>query len=373
MAAGFAAACSSRVRSLTFAIAGFFILVGTAWGQATVSVGSPSSVLSNAHATATFPVTISRSSATSMLGFSVVFTRSANLSLPSGNGSIQIGGFLGSDGAPATLQVRDLGGGQYAADGVTLGLPCGTTALAGTLFTVEVTSADASGTGTITLNSVTLRDCSNAPIASAIGTAGSVTIDHSSPSVSVTSPAGGERWLVSSSHAITWIANDAEGFPPGAITLESSVDDGATWAPVASALDNTGSYSWTVPAPVSTQARVRVSAVDQNGNTASATSNAFTIAKSTTTTLGVSANPSRFGDLISITATVAFTPPGADAATGTVTFYDGATPLATVPVAANGASTSSSSLAVGLHSLTAAYSGDAHYDASTSDATALEV
>src|SRR6185369_1102742 len=111
------------------AVAGALVFASTAWAQATVSVGAPSSVLSNAHASATFPVTISRSSTASMLGFSVVFTRSPNLSLPSGTGSIAVGGFLGSDGAPATLQVRDLGGGQYAADAVTLGLPCGTTQL----------------------------------------------------------------------------------------------------------------------------------------------------------------------------------------------------------------------------------------------------
>jgi hypothetical protein len=354
-------------------VAGALVFAGTAWGQATVTVGAPSSVLSNAHASATFPVTISRSSATSMLGFSVVFTASSNLSLPSGTGSIAIGGFLGSDGAPTTLQVRDLGGGQYAADGVTLGLPCGTTALTGTLFTVEVASSDVSGTGTITIDNVTLRDCSNATIASSIGSAGSVTIDHSVPSVSVTSPAGGERWLVGSSQSIGWTATDAEGFAPGAITLESSTDDGATWSPVASSQDNTGSSSWSVPAPVSSQARVRVTAVDQNGNTASATSNAFTVAKATTTTLGAVTSPSRFGDSVPLSATITFTPPGADAATGTITFYDGATSIATVSVASNGASTSTSSLAVGLHDLSAAYSGDALYDGSTSTTTALEV
>ena len=354
-------------------VAGALVFAGNAWAQATVSVGAPSSVLSNVHASATFPVTISRSSATSMLGFSVVFTRSGNLSLPSGTGSIVMGGFLGSDGAQTTLQVRDLGGGQYAADGVTLGTPCGTTALAGTLFTVEVASSDASGTGTLTIDNVTLRDCSNATIASAIGSAGSVTIDHSAPSVSVTSPAGGERWLVASSHAITWSATDAEGFNPGAITLESSTDNGSTWSPVASALDNTGSYSWTVPAPVSSQARVRVTAADQNGNTASATSNAFTVAKATTTTLGAVTSPSRFGDSVPLSATIAFTPPGADAASGTITFYDGATPLATVSVSSNSASTSTSSLAVGPHSLSAAYSGDGLHDGSTSATTPLEV
>jgi len=373
MPAGIADRCRNFARTCLAAVAGALVFAGSARAQATVSVGAPSSVLSTIHATATFPVTISRSSPTSLLGFSVVFTASSNLALPSGTGSVAMGAFLGSDGAQTTLQVRDLGGGQYAADGVTLGMPCGTTSLAGTLFTVVVASSDAAGTGTVTLNSVSLRDCSNAPIASSIGTSGSVTIDHSTPSVSVTSPAGGERWLAGIAHAITWSAADAEGFNPGAITLESSSDDGGSWSPVAAALDNTGSDSWTVPAPATSHARVRVTAVDQNGNAASATSAAFTVAKATTTTLGAVTSPSRFGDSVALSATLTFTPPGSDVAGGTVAFYDGATVIATVPVASNAASTSTNALAVGPHVLSASYSGDALYDGSTSTTSPLEV
>ena len=360
-------------RACLTAAAGVLVLAGSAWAQATVSVGTPSSVLSNAHASATFPVTISRSTSASLFGFSVTFTLSGNLSLPAGTASLVEGGFLSSDGAQTTFQVRDLGGGQYAADAVTLGLPCGTTQLSGTLFTVNVASAAVSGTGTVTINSVTLRDCSNVTMASTIGTAGSVTIDHSTPVVSVTSPAGGDRWLVGSVHAITWTATDAEGFSPGAITLESSTNNGSTWSPVASALNNTGTFSWTVPAPTSSQARIRVTAVDQSGNTASASSGTFTVAKATTTTLGAVTSPSRFGDSVPLSATIGFSPSGADVASGTVTFFDGATVIATVPVASNAASTSTSSLSVGPHSLSASYSGDALYNASTSATTPLEV
>ena len=337
-----------------------------------MNVGAPTSVLSNAHASATFPVTITRPSSTSMLGFSVVFTRSGNLSLPSGTGSIQEGAFLGSDGHPTTFQVRDLGGGQYAADGVTLGVPCGTTALTGTLFTINVASADASGTGTITINSVVLRDCSNATLPSTTGTSGSVTIDHSVPSVSVTSPAFPNRWLVGSSHAITWTATDAEGFNPGAITIESSDDNGGSWSPVASALDNTGTFSWTVPAPVALQARIRVTAVDQNGNTASGSSSAFTIAKSTVMTLTPVPTPSRFGDPITLTATLSFTPSGADVATGNVSFYDGILLLTNVGLNSNIGS-GFGFLSVGVHSVRAEYSGTQLYDPSTSTSQSVEV
>jgi hypothetical protein len=47
---------------------------------------------------------------------------------------------------------------------------------------------------------------------------------------------------------------------------------------------------------------------------------------------------------------------------GTVTFYDGNTPLATVPVDGTGTATlTTSDLSVGSHSITAAYSGDADF------------
>src|SRR5205807_360446 len=55
--------------------------------------------------------------------------------------------------------------------------------------------------------------------------------------------------------------------------------------------------------------------------------------------------------------------------TGTVTFMDGATTLGTDTVSSSGgARFSTSSLSVGAHSITAVYSGDSAYNASTSAA-----
>jgi hypothetical protein len=60
-----------------------------------------------------------------------------------------------------------------------LGLPCGATGSGGVIFNISVKAAGGGdGTGTITVTSVTLRDCSNAPIASSIGAPVNISIDQ---------------------------------------------------------------------------------------------------------------------------------------------------------------------------------------------------
>ena len=89
---------------------------------------------------------------------------------------------------------------------------------------------------------------------------------------------------------------------------------------------------------------------------------------STTTALTSSQNPSTFGQAVTFTATVS-----PSAATGTVQFFDGGNSLGTVPVSGGTALFVTGSLSVGSHSITAAYSGDSTYAASTSSALALTV
>ena len=82
---------------------------------------------------------------------------------------------------------------------------------------------------------------------------------------------------------------------------------------------------------------------------------------STTTSLSSSLNPSTVGANVTLTATVS-----PASATGTVTFYDGSTVIGSNAVSAGTATMSTTLLSRGSHSLTAAYSGDANYTASTS-------
>ena len=82
-----------------------------------------------------------------------------------------------------------------------------------------------------------------------------------------------------------------------------------------------------------------------------------------TTLLSAAPNPAAVGDQVTLTATV--TP---SAATGTVTFKDGATVLSTIPLTNGAASLVTSTLPAGSHSLSASYNGDSIRAASTSPA-----
>jgi hypothetical protein len=86
----------------------------------------------------------------------------------------------------------------------------------------------------------------------------------------------------------------------------------------------------------------------------------------TTTSLASSQNPAVITEYITYTATVAGQYGGA--ATGTVVFQDGGTPIATVGLAGNEAAYTTRYLAVGTHTITATYSGDANNSGSISSA-----
>jgi YVTN family beta-propeller protein len=87
----------------------------------------------------------------------------------------------------------------------------------------------------------------------------------------------------------------------------------------------------------------------------------------TTTTLSSTAEPSVHGQAGAVTATVA-SGSGQGTPTGTVTFAVDGSQLPPVALSAGKASMKLASLAVGTHSITAAYSGDANHSSSTSAA-----
>jgi hypothetical protein len=97
-----------------------------------------------------------------------------------------------------------------------------------------------------------------------------------------------------------------------------------------------------------------------NGSASSALSQTVNKAN-TSTTVGSSSNPSAYGSSVTFTATISST-----TATGTVTFKDGTTTLGTGTVSSGVATYTTSSLAIGSHSITAVYSGDSNYNTSTS-------
>lgn len=167
-------------RFVVAATAGLFLVLGASAAAAqtnTVSAVSPTSCVTSVQTCATVPVQISRTDATALFAFSVTFTLSPELSLCSPSPAITEGTYLSGAG-PTSFMVRDRGDGTYTADGTMLGASnCGPTDSSGTLFDIRVMNSGGSGTGTVTISSVILRDCSNGTMASDIGSAGSVTID----------------------------------------------------------------------------------------------------------------------------------------------------------------------------------------------------
>ncbi|MCK4392267.1 Ig-like domain repeat protein, partial [Candidatus Bipolaricaulota bacterium] len=92
-------------------------------------------------------------------------------------------------------------------------------------------------------------------------------------------------------------------------------------------------------------------------------------AQATTTTLSSDVNPSVFGETVTFTAEVTVDS-GTQTPSGTVTFYDGVVSLGTSSLSTSDpyeATLATSTLAVGLHDITATYSGDGDTDTSTSD------
>lgn len=105
-----------------------------------------------------------------------------------------------------------------------------------------------------------------------------------------------------------------------------------------------------------------------NGSSTSAPSNVTVSARSTATTLVSALTQAGQGQPIALTATVAGTNPG-----GTVTFLEGATTLGTASVAGGVANLNASFTVPGLHTLTAAYGGDANHGASTSGTVSVQI
>ena len=108
-----------------------------------------------------------------------------------------------------------------------------------------------------------------------------------------------------------------------------------------------------------------------NYNTATKAVSIVVAQAGTTTSLSVSSASVTAGASVTLTSRVVSATTGAPS--GTVSFYDGATLLNTATVSGGSASYATTSLSVGVRSLTAVYSGDANFTGSTSSATTVMV
>src|SRR6202049_1006283 len=164
--------------------------------------------------------------------------------------------------------------------------------------------------------------------------------------------------------AITYTAEgtSTSGTPTGAVTI----NDGASVLAQVT-LDGSGQATLTTSSlAVGTHAITAAYGGDANfGASTSATLmvnvQGATLA-ATTTMLASSANPSTVGDLIALIATVTS---ASGMPTGTVAFQDGSSLLATVNLQNGVATLNTLSLTAATHSLSANYSGDSNYAASS--------
>ena len=262
------------------------------------------------------------------------------------------------------------------------------TDLVGTTATTLSQGVTLSGAGTATLTGVVLQGLGTHSItATYAGVTGSYlasnrtsTIVLSQGAVTITGP--GSATSISTGHTgsipVTVAGSYSGGSAPTgtisyAIVNSSNVSVLSGTATLTAA---TAGSTATVPVPStlasgSYNVNITYGGDSNYQSTSSATAFSLTVGQiSTTVALVSSANPSPALGAVTLTASIS-APSGTP--TGTVSFYDGSTLLATVTVSAAGASYTTAGLAPGSHSITATYSGDTGYSGSASTALLLVV
>jgi Pro-kumamolisin, activation domain/Bacterial Ig-like domain (group 3) len=219
----------------------------------------------------------------------------------------------------------------------------------GTINAYNLVNAFSNGTKAATTTTVTLT-----PSTAVVGTKTPVTI------------------------AATVKASSGSGTPTGPVTFFNGPN--LLGAPV-TLTNGQASYQYDVSGLAAGKYTITAIYGVGDSNFASSTSAAQTLNVitliSTTTTMSVSATPSstesNVGSKVTCTATVAHSS-GSATPTGTVSFMNGSNVLWSGPVGSNGTvSYSWTNLAVGTYAMTAKYSGDSNYAASTSSAATVNV
>ena len=93
------------------------------------------------------------------------------------------------------------------------------------------------------------------------------------PQIRITSPNGGEAWVVGDTHDITWAS---ENFDGANVDIEFSTDGGGSWISIVDDTPNDGLQPWEVPNSPSTNCLVKVSD-SEDGNPSDVSDGPFSI------------------------------------------------------------------------------------------------
>ncbi len=256
------------------------------------------------------------------------------------------------------------------------GNPSGSVSITDGITALGTVTVDNSGKASLTVSSLTVgthsiaanyggdnnfSSSASSPIQQVVNKSATTTIFTASPNPSLF----GQSIVLS----VTVNASSGTGVPSGTVT----VNDGSTSLGTAT-LGNTGKATITVNSlPVGSHTLTAAYSGDANLNPSTA-SGAGAITQvvnqsNSVTTISSSANPSVFGQVVTITALVGASNGGSGVPGGTVTFMEGTTVLGKASLDGTGSATlSTANLAVGSHNVSVTYAGDTNFVASTSNA-----
>jgi Bacterial Ig-like domain (group 3)/FG-GAP-like repeat len=250
----------------------------------------------------------------------------------------------------------------------------GTTVLGNSALTAQGTATFSSTTLTAGTHSLTAQYSGDGTFAASTSSAVSLVVSaasKASTSAALTSSQNPSTFGQSVTFTVT-VSSQTAGTPTGTATFF----DGNTQLGAPIVLNGSAASQYTTSS-LSTGSHSITAQYSGDSNYATCTSTAVTqvvnasTKAATTTAVSASSNPSTSGTTVTFTATVSSATAGT--ITGTVTFLDGPTSMGMGTIAGGMASYSTSTLAVGIHSITAQYGGDANFSASTSSALSLTV
>ncbi|MCI0513821.1 choice-of-anchor D domain-containing protein [candidate division KSB1 bacterium] len=119
------------------------------------------------------------------------------------------------------------------------------------------------------------------------------TIRRLTESITVTSPNGGENWIVGSNHDLTWASTGTSG----TVKIDYSTNNGSSWTTIRSSTPDDGRFTWTVPnAPTATPTCL-IRITDTDGSISDVSDAPFTISGGAVPDIAIDPTAWNFGDV----------------------------------------------------------------------------